>query len=227
MLVASLIAPYLRKFGCYTVPDFIGTRYGGNLARFCAVIILFVASFTYLTAQINGTGTVAARMLNVPFEWGVWVGLSGILLCSMLGGMRAVTWTQVAQYIVLIVAYLIPVFMMSAKQGFGILPHFAQFDAVTQLMAIEKDLGVGVLKPSAGSSGAGKSCSSWSGCIDSQRERSWYITHGKVEILHTGSVYDARYGVSATRSDALLHNIFSEGRASLLAGHWCSFACCI
>ena len=149
VLVASLIAPYLRKFGCYTVPDFIGTRYGGNLARFCAVIILFVASFTYVTAQINGTGTVAARMLNVPFEWGVWVGLSGILLCSMLGGMRAVTWTQVAQYIVLIVAYLIPVFMMSAKQGFGILPHFAQFDAVTQLMAIEKDLGVGVLKPSA------------------------------------------------------------------------------
>ena len=149
VLVASLIAPYLRKFGCYTVPDFIGTRYGGNFARFCAVIILFVASFTYVTAQINGTGTVAARMLNVPFEWGVWVGLSGILLCSMLGGMRAVTWTQVAQYIVLIVAYLIPVFMMSAKQGFGILPHFAQFDAVTQLMAIEKDLGVGVLKPSA------------------------------------------------------------------------------
>lgn len=149
VLVASLIAPYLRKFGCYTVPDFIGTRYGGNLARFCAVIILFVASFTYVTAQINGTSTVAARMLNVPFEWGVWVGLSGILLCSMLGGMRAVTWTQVAQYIVLIVAYLIPVFMMSAKQGFGILPHFAQFDAVTQLMAIEKDLGVGVLKPSA------------------------------------------------------------------------------
>ena len=149
VLVASLIAPYLRKFGCYTVPDFIGTRYGGNLARFCAVIILFVASFTYVTAQINGTGTVAARMLDVPFEWGVWIGLSGILLCSMLGGMRAVTWTQVAQYIVLIVAYLIPVFMMSAKQGFGILPHFAQFDAVTQLMAIEKDLGVGVLKPSA------------------------------------------------------------------------------
>ena len=86
MLVASLIAPYLRKFGCYTVPDFIGTRYGGNLARLCAVIILVVASFTYVTAQINGTGTVAARALQIPFELGVWIGLAGILFCSMPGG---------------------------------------------------------------------------------------------------------------------------------------------
>ncbi|MEL7000821.1 MAG: cation acetate symporter, partial [Pseudomonadota bacterium] len=68
VLVNSLMAPYLRKFGCYTVPDFIGTRYGGNLARFCAVVILAVASFTYVTAQINATGTIAARALNIPFE---------------------------------------------------------------------------------------------------------------------------------------------------------------
>ena len=93
MLVAVLMAPYLRKFGCYTVPDFIGTRYGGNLARFCAIVVLVVASFTYVTAQINATGTVAARALQIPFEYGVWFGLVGILLCSMLGGMRAVTWT--------------------------------------------------------------------------------------------------------------------------------------
>lgn len=106
VLVNSLMAPYLRKFGCYTVPDFIGTRYGGNLARFVAVIILFVASFTYVTAQINASGTIAARALHIDFEIGVWFGLLGILLCSMLGGMRAVTWTQVAQYIVLIIAYL-------------------------------------------------------------------------------------------------------------------------
>ena len=130
VLVASLIAPYLRKFGCYTVPDFIGTRYGGNIARLCAVIILVVASFTYVTAQINGTGTVAARALQIPFEVGVWIGLAGILFCSMLGGMRAVTWTQVAQYIVLIIAYLIPVFWMSNKLGYGLIPHFAQFEAV-------------------------------------------------------------------------------------------------
>jgi cation/acetate symporter len=109
VLVASLLAPYLRKFGCYTVPDFIGTRYGGNLARFCAVVILVVASFTYVTAQITGTGIVASRALDIPFEVGVWFGLAGILVCSMLGGMKAVTWTQVAQYIVLIIAYLLDV----------------------------------------------------------------------------------------------------------------------
>ena len=148
VLVASLIAPYLRKFGCYTVPDFIGTRYG-NLARLCAVIILVVASFTYVTAQINGTGTVAARALQIPFELGVWVGLAGILFCSMLGGMRAVTWTQVAQYIVLIVAYLIPVFWMSNKLGYGLIPHFAQFDAVSRVQELEALHGVKSLLPTA------------------------------------------------------------------------------
>ncbi|MEE4235903.1 MAG: cation acetate symporter, partial [Anderseniella sp.] len=90
VLVNSLMAPYLRKFGCYTVPDFIGTRYGGNTARFCAVVILVVASFTYVTAQINATGTIAAQTLGVPFEVGVYLGLAGIFVCSMLGGMRGV-----------------------------------------------------------------------------------------------------------------------------------------
>jgi cation/acetate symporter len=149
VLVASLIAPYLRKFGAYTVPDFIGTRYGGNLARFCAVFILVIASFTYVTAQINGTGTVASRALQIPFELGVWIGLAGILFCSMLGGMRAVTWTQVAQYIVLIVAYLIPVFWMSNKLGYGLIPHFAQFEAVGRVQELEAQLGIGALMPTA------------------------------------------------------------------------------
>ena len=143
VLVNSLMAPYLRKFGCYTVPDFIGTRYGGNLARFCAVLILVVASFTYVTAQINATGTIAARALGIPFEAGVWFGLLGILLCSMLGGMRAVTWTQVAQYIVLIIAYLTPVIWMSNVQGFGIIPHFGYGDAVQRIAELEPMLGVG------------------------------------------------------------------------------------
>ncbi len=143
VLVASLMAPYLRKFGCYTVPDFIGTRYGGNLARFCAVIVLVVASFTYVTAQINATGTIASRALEIPFEVGVWFGLLGILLCSMLGGMRAVTWTQVAQYIVLIIAYLTPVIWMSNKQGFGLIPHFSYGDAVARIAELETVHGVG------------------------------------------------------------------------------------
>lgn len=143
VLVATLMAPYLRKFGCYTVPDFIGTRYGGKLTRLCAVVVLFVASFTYVTAQINATGTIAARALNIPFEVGVWFGLAGILVCSMLGGMRAVTWTQVAQYIVLIIAYLLPVFWMSIAQDFGPFPQLQYGYAVERIMELEPMLGVG------------------------------------------------------------------------------------
>jgi cation/acetate symporter len=140
------MAPYLRKFGCYTVPDFIGTRYGGNLARFFAVVVLTVASFTYVTAQINATGTIASRALQIPFEVGVWFGLLGILLCSMLGGMRAVTWTQVAQYIVLIVAYLVPVIWMSNKQGFGLIPQLVYGDAVMRITELEQLHGLGTLE---------------------------------------------------------------------------------
>ncbi|WP_323794629.1 sodium:solute symporter family protein [Nisaea sp.] len=147
VLVASLMAPYLRKFGCYTVPDFIGTRYGGNFARLCAVIVLVVASFTYVTAQINATGTVAARALQIPFGVGVWFGLAGILVCSMLGGMRAVTWTQVAQYIVLIIAYVVPVVWMSNKSGFGLIPQLSYGDAVQRVQELEALHQVGVLKP--------------------------------------------------------------------------------
>ena len=142
ILVASLLAPYLRKFGCYTVPDFIGTRYGGNVARFCAVIVLVLASFTYVTAQINATGTVASRALGIPFETAVYVGLASILMCSMLGGMRAVTWTQVAQYIVLIIAYLLPVFWISNKIGAGFFPHFMLGDEVARIAELEKQFGL-------------------------------------------------------------------------------------
>ena len=149
VLVATLMAPYLRKFGCYTVPDFIGTRYGGNTARLCAVLVLVVASFTYVTAQINATGTIASRALHIPFEVGVWFGLLGILLCSMLGGMRAVTWTQVAQYIVLIIAYVVPVVWMSNKQGFGLVPQLVYGDAVMRLGELEALHKVGALMPAA------------------------------------------------------------------------------
>jgi len=141
VLVASLLAPYLRKFGCYTVPDFIGTRYGGNLARFCALIVLTVASFTYVTAQINATGTIASVALDIPFGIAVYVGLASILMCSMLGGMRAVTWTQVAQYIVLIIAYLLPVFWISSKLGAGFFPHFMLADEVARIAELEGQFG--------------------------------------------------------------------------------------
>jgi len=141
VLVASLLAPYLRKFGCYTVPDFVGTRYGGNAARLSAVLVLTVASFTYVTAQINATGTIASVALDIPFEIAVYVGLASILLCSMLGGMRAVTWTQVAQYIVLIIAYLLPVFWISSKMGAGFFPHVMLGDEVARIAELEGQFG--------------------------------------------------------------------------------------
>ena len=141
VLVASLLAPYLRKFGCYTVPDFVGTRYGGNLSRLSAVLVLTVASFTYVTAQINATGTIASVALDIPFGIAVYVGLASILLCSMLGGMRAVTWTQVAQYIVLIIAYLLPVFWISNKMGAGVFPHLMLADEVARISELESQFG--------------------------------------------------------------------------------------
>lgn len=115
VLVALLLAPYLRRFGQYTIPDFLGARYGGNVARLVGVLATVMASFVYVVAQIYGVGVITSRFVGLQFEIGVFVGLAGILVCSFLGGMRAVTWTQVAQYLVLIVAYIVPVAMLSYK----------------------------------------------------------------------------------------------------------------
>ncbi len=144
VLVAILVAPYLRKFGAYTVPDFLSARYGGNLARFIGVIVLFSCSFTYVVAQIYATGIISARFLGLDFTVAVYVGLAGILVCSMLGGMRAVTWTQVAQYIVLIIAYLIPAIWMSTiKTGIPI-PQLMQGQALQGIAALEAAQGIAV-----------------------------------------------------------------------------------
>lgn len=143
VLVASLLAPYLRKFGAYTVPDFLGSRYGGNLARFVGVLVLVVCSFTYVTSQINATGTIASRAFGIPFEVAVYVGLVGILFCSMLGGMRAVTWTQVAQYIVLIIAYMLPVVWLSLAWGRGPIPQISYGGLLPQIADLEQTLGLG------------------------------------------------------------------------------------
>jgi cation/acetate symporter len=115
-LVALFLAPYLRKFGQFTIPDFLGARYEGNLPRILGVFAAILCSFVYVVAQIYGVGLITARLSGLAFEVGVFVGLAGILVCSFLGGMRAVTWTQVAQYIILIVAYMIPVVWLSVKQ---------------------------------------------------------------------------------------------------------------
>jgi cation/acetate symporter len=108
-LVALFLAPYLRKFGQFTIPDFLGARYGGNVARFLGIFAAILCSFVYVVAQIYGVGLITTRLTGVDFAVGIFLGLGGILVCSFLGGMRAVTWTQVAQYIILIIAYLIPV----------------------------------------------------------------------------------------------------------------------
>jgi cation/acetate symporter len=140
VLVSILVAPFLRKFGAYTVPDFFAFRFGGNFARFLAVIVLVACSFTYVTAQIFGTGIIASRFLGMDFTVAVYVGLIGILLCSLLGGMRAVTWTQVAQYIVLIIAYLIPIVILSA-QKYGIpIPQLMYGQALQDITAREQQM---------------------------------------------------------------------------------------
>ena len=102
VLLAVFLGPYLRKFGQFTIPDFLGARYGGHAARSIGILAAIIASFTYLIAQVTGVGIIMSRFLNLDFSVGVFVGLGGILVCSMLGGMKAVTWTQVAQYIILI-----------------------------------------------------------------------------------------------------------------------------
>jgi cation/acetate symporter len=153
VLVSILIGPYLRKFGAYTVPDFLAFRYGGNFARALGVIVLVACSFTYVTAQIYGTGLIASRFLGMQFELAVFAGLVGILVCSMLGGMRAVTWTQVAQYIVLIIAYLTPIVILSTmKYGLPI-PQLTYGQAIADITAREQQMlsaglaSVAALKP--------------------------------------------------------------------------------
>ncbi len=147
VLVAVLIAPFLRKFGAFTVPDFFAERYGGNTTRLIAVIVLISCSFTYVVAQIYATGLIASRFLDLDFTVAVYAGLLGILLCSMLGGMKAVTWTQVAQYIVLIVAYLLPIVILSAKK-FGIpLPQLTYGQALQEIANLENSLAAKGMAP--------------------------------------------------------------------------------
>jgi cation/acetate symporter len=139
-LVAFLLAPYLRKFGQFTIPDFLGARYGGNVARFIGILIAILCSFVYVVAQIYGVGLITSRFTGVEFTVGVFLGLAGILVCSFLGGMRAVTWTQVAQYIILIVAYMIPVVWLSVKHTSVPLPQFVYGSVLQKVTEREKQL---------------------------------------------------------------------------------------
>ena len=135
-LVALLIAPHLRKLNLYTVPDYFKERFGGRWPRRIAAFSAVLCSFTYVVAQIYGIGLVASRLTGVQFEIGIMLGLGGVVLCSFLGGMRAITWTQVAQYIILLLAFLIPVSWLAYKQlGNPLAPlvYGAQIEKITQL----------------------------------------------------------------------------------------------
>lgn len=139
-LVALLLAPYLRKFGQFTIPDFLGARYGGNLPRGIGVFATLLCSFTYVVAQIYGVGLITSRFTGLEFGVGVFVGLGGILVCSFLGGMRAVTWTQVSQFIILIVAYLIPVVWLSVIHTGNPVPQVAYGYVLEKVTARENVL---------------------------------------------------------------------------------------
>jgi len=148
-LVALLIAPYLRRFAQYTIPDFLAARYGGNgnhgggsgnTVRAMAVGATIVVSFTYVVAQIYAVGLIASRFTGVDFSVGIFLGLASILVCSFLGGMRAITWTQVAQYIIILVAFLIPTMWLSAKFAGNPVPQVAYGSVLPKLAAREAEL---------------------------------------------------------------------------------------
>jgi cation/acetate symporter len=145
VLLALLLAPYLRRFGQYTIPDFLGARYGGSgwggqAARFVGLVAAVLCSFVYLVAQIYGVGLITTQLTGVDFVIGIFLGLGGVLVCSFLGGMRAVTWTQVAQYIVLVIAYLVPVVLLSVKQTHIPIPQWAVGQQLAKVSEREREL---------------------------------------------------------------------------------------
>ena len=147
-LVAMLIAPYIRKFGSYTIPDFLAIRYsqglegGSRLVRLVAVFTTILCSFVYLVAQIQGVGLIVNRFIGVEFGIGVFFGLAGILVCSFLGGMRAVTWTQVAQYIILVIALILPLGMISYQKHGSFIPQATYGQVLQEIEYHERDFEV-------------------------------------------------------------------------------------
>ena len=130
VLLALLLAPYLRKFGKYTVPDFVGDRYYSQLARIVAVVCAIFVSFTYVSGQMRGVGIVFSRFLGVEIELGVWIGMGIVFFYAVLGGMKGITYTQVAQYCVLIFAYLVPAIFISILVTGNAIPQLGFGDTV-------------------------------------------------------------------------------------------------
>ncbi|MFO1233218.1 MAG: VC_2705 family sodium/solute symporter [Paenacidovorax caeni] len=140
VLVAMLIAPHLRAMNLYTIPDFFQVRFGGRWPRVIAALAAVLCSFTYVVAQIYGVGLIASRLTGVQFEIGIMLGLGGVLLCSFLGGMRAITWTQVAQYVVMLLAFLIPVSWLAYQQLGTPLATLVYGKQVSQIERMEEQL---------------------------------------------------------------------------------------
>jgi cation/acetate symporter len=141
VLLALLIAPYLRKFGKYTIPDFVGDRYN-ETARLIAVLATIIMSLTYVAGQMRGVGVVFTRFLEVDTNLGVVIGMVIVFFYAVLGGMKGITWTQVAQYSVLIVAYLVPAFAISSELTGVVVPHIGFGEITAQLDGLQADLGV-------------------------------------------------------------------------------------
>ena len=131
VLLALLLAPYLRKFGKFTVPDFIGDRYYSNTARTVAIFCALVVSFTYVAGQMRGVGIVFSRYLEVDINNGVFIGMGIVLFYAILGGMKGITYTQVAQYCVLIFAFMVPAIFISIQMTGNPIPQLG-FGSETQ-----------------------------------------------------------------------------------------------
>ena len=140
VLLAMLLAPYLRKFGKYTVPDFVGDRYN-ETARLIAVVATIIISLTYVMGQMRGVGIVFSRYLGVEIVWGVVIGMIIVFFYAVLGGMKGITWTQVAQYSVLIVAYLIPAFAIASQLTGNVVPQISFGEITGQLNVLQAELG--------------------------------------------------------------------------------------
>ncbi|PCI31436.1 MAG: cation acetate symporter [Flavobacteriaceae bacterium] len=139
VLLALLLAPYLRKFGKFTVPDFIGDRYYSNTARIVAVIAALIVSFTYVAGQMRGVGIVFSRYLEVEIDTGVYIGMAIVLFYAVLGGMKGITYTQVAQYCVLIFAFMVPAIFISFQMTGNPIPQLGfGSDGVDGINLLEK-----------------------------------------------------------------------------------------
>ncbi|WP_422616459.1 VC_2705 family sodium/solute symporter [Rhodoferax sp.] len=139
-LVALFVAPYLRQMNLYTLPEYFAHRFGGRWPRIIAAWSAVLCSFIYVVAQIYGVGLITSRLTGVQFEIGILLGLGGVLVCSFLGGMRAVTWTQVTQYVIVILAFLIPVSWLAYKQLGNPVAAVAYGQQLPKIAALEQHL---------------------------------------------------------------------------------------